>query len=160
MSAGAIVEVAAACIWLGTYLFTNFVVSPGLSNAVANPAQRTAIRSVIGRRYGALAVPLLGGWLVAILAQGMSAWTVTRAVVLVLLLIAVGLHGYLLGGRLQALAREQLEADAAASREHRNRPPVAARQEALRQASARLTVVSLLLSAALALAALLQVARA
>lgn len=112
MTAAAIVEVAAACVWLGTYLFTNFVVSPGLSTAVADPAERTAIRSVIGRRYGALAAPLLAVWLAAILVQGMSAWTVARALTLVLLAMAVGWHGYLLGGRMRALAREELQAEA------------------------------------------------
>lgn len=159
MRAGAIIEVAAACIWLGTYLFTNFVVSPGLSKAVVDPAERTAVRSVIGRRYGVLAAPLLGVWLVAILVQSMSSWTVVRAVGLVLLLITVGWHGYLLGGRMQALARKQLDVNAEDTRDHTSQPPVAARMNALRRMSARLTVVSLLLSVALAMAALLQVAR-
>ena len=152
MSAGAIVEVAAACIWLGTYLFSNFVVSPGLSKAVPDPAQRTAIRSVIGRRYGALAGPLLALWLVAVLLQPMSAWTVTRAVLLGFLLIAVGWHGYLLGGRMQALAKAELEAGAEVSNGPESGEVMVARREGLRRASARLTVVSLVLSVALAAA--------
>lgn len=158
MSAGEIVEAAAACIWLGTYLFTNFVVSPALLRAVADPAKRTAIRSVIGRRYGALAAPLFGIWLVAILVQPMSAWMVTRALGLILLLVAAGWHGYVLGRRMQVLAKEQLETDPEKLGGNQIRHVFAARQERVRQMSARLTVVSLLLSVALAMAALLQVA--
>jgi hypothetical protein len=49
------------------------------------------------------------------------------AAVLILLLNAVGCHGDGLGGRMQALARGQLEAKAEETRGYRYHPPVAAR---------------------------------
>lgn len=153
-------ETGLAALWLGSYLFTNLVLSPALEKAVADGASRTAIRSVVGRRYGALAAPVLIAWLVAILAQPLDGGTVARAALLVLLLVAVGLHGYLLGGRMQALAKRQLAGAAGGAPEPGSRKDLEARQAGLRRASARLTVASLVLSLALALWAVALVARA
>ena len=102
-------------------------------------------RSAIGRRYGGLAGPLLLVWLVVLLLQGFEAWTLVRLALLVLLAGAVGVHGYLIGSRMQALAEREVAGEAAAARG----------RAALQRLSARVTPVSLALSLFLAVLALL-----
>ena len=153
-------EATLATVWLGSYLFTNAVVSPSLAGAVPDDATRTAIRSTIGRRYGALAAPLLLVWLVVILLQPPGAWNAVRAGLLVALLVAVGLHGYLLGGRMQALATKKLRHTAGSLQDPHQVADLDERRAGLRRASRRLTVVSLLLSLVLAGAAVVHLARA
>ena len=102
-------------------------------------------RSTIGRRYGKLAGPLLLVWLVVLLLQGLSPSTLVRLALLVLLAAAVGVHGYLIGSRMQALAEREVGGEAT----------VAQDRTTLRRLSARITPISLSASLLLAVLALL-----
>ncbi len=103
-----VLEGLIAGVWLGAHLFTTFVVSPALKSLPLTAAERIRTRSTIGRRYGKLAGPLLFIWLVVLLLQDTSAWTLARLALLVVLAVAVGMHGYLMGSRMQALAEREV----------------------------------------------------
>jgi uncharacterized membrane protein len=142
-----LLEVLFAGVWLGSYLFTTLVVSPGLGAAIADEGMRARVRSAVGRRYGMLSLPLLLAWLVVILLQGLNGWGVVRLVLLLLLIAAIFTHGYVFGSRMQRLA--ELEADADATllvKLHDNR-------QKLRRNSYYVTLAALTLSLLLALLA-------
>lgn len=139
-----VLEGLAAGVWLGAYLFTTLVVSPALKSLPLTNAERIRTRSAIGRRYGKLAGPLLLVWLVVLLLQGTSAWTLTRLALLAVLAVAVGAHGYLIGSRMQALAEREAVGEGT----------VAYDRTALQRLSARITPVSLIASLLLAVFAL------
>lgn len=140
-----VLEGPIAGTWLGSYLFTTFVVSPALKSLLFTDAERIRIRSTIGRRYGTLAGPLLLVWLVVILLQGFAVWTPARLALLALLAGAVGAHGYLVGSPMQALAEREVVGEAAVARD----------RAALQRLSARITPVSLVTSLLWAVFALL-----
>lgn len=131
--------------WLGAYLFTTLVVSPALKSLPLGDAERIRTRSAIGRRYGKLAGPLLLIWLVVLLLQGISAWTFTRLALLIVLAAVVGVHGYIVGSRMQALTEREVVGEATVED-----------RTALQHLSARITPVSLMASLLLAMLALLQ----
>jgi len=139
-----VLEGLIAGVWLGGYLFTTFVVSPALESLPLGDAERIRARSAIGRRYGKLAGPLLLVWLAVLLSQGFETWTLARLGLLIVLAAVVGLHGYLIGSRMQALA-ERKTAGAT----------VAQDLTTLRQLSARITPVALVVSLLLAVLTLL-----
>lgn len=140
-----VLERLIAGVWLGGYLFTTLVVSPALKSLPLGDAERIRTRSAIGRRYGKLAGPLLLVWLAVLLSQGFETWTLVRLVLLIVLAVAVGLHGYLIGTRMQALAElEVSEGD-----------PFTRDRTALQRLSARITPISLVASLLLAVLALL-----
>lgn len=141
-----VLEGLIAGVWLGAYLFTTFVVSPALKSLPFTAAERIRTRSTIGRRYGKLAGPLLLIWLVVLLLQNTSAWTLARLALLVVLAVAVGVHGYLIGSRMQALAEREVSEE---------ETTVAQDRTALQRLSARITPVSLVASLLLAVLALL-----
>lgn len=139
-------ETLIAGVWLGGYLFTTFIVSPALKSLMLGEAERVRVRSSIGRRYGKLAGPLLLAWLLALLLQGFSSWTLVRLGLLTLLIVAVGVHGYLIGGRMQRLAeREALEPEP--------RLKLSEERRRLQRLSARITPVALVASLLLAVTA-------
>jgi hypothetical protein len=140
-----VLEGLIAGVWLSAYLFTTLVVSPALSSLPLGDAERVRTRSTIGRRYGKLAGPLLLVWLVVLLLQGPSPSTLVRLALLVLLAAAVGVHGYLIGSRMQALAEREVGGEAT----------VAQDRTTLRRLSARITPISLSASLLLAVLALL-----
>jgi len=149
MTVLSVLEGLIAGVWLGGYLFTTFIVSPALKSLVLDEAERVRVRSSIGRRYGKLAGPLLLVWLVVLALQGFSSWTLMRLGLLALLIVAVGVHGYLIGSRMQRLAEhEGLEYEPANSKATEER-------RKLQRLSARITPVSLLASLLLAVAALI-----
>ena len=131
-------------MWLGGYLFTTFVVSPALRSLPIHEAERVQTRSVVGRRYGRLAGPLLLVWLVVLLFQALTVWTLLRLALLLILAAAVGVHGYVIGSRLQRLAERELRGQA-----------VAGERTQLQRLSSRLTPVALITSLLLAIGALL-----
>lgn len=133
-------ETLLAGIWLGSYLFTTFIVSPGLNSLAISQAERVSIRSAFGRRYGLLSLPLLLIWFVLLFLQTMTGWVLVRLVLLVLLTVTVALHGYLFGSRLQRLAREEAAGSDAAARE----------RSQLQRLSGRITPLALILSVVLA----------
>lgn len=140
-----VLEGLIAGLWLGSYLFTHLVVSPALKSLPLSDAERISIRSVVGRRYGRLAGPLLLVWLLVLLLQGFETLTLVRLGLLILLTVAVGVHGYYVGSRMQALAdREMLEQGS-----------VTKERAALQRLSARITPISLVVSALLAILTLL-----
>lgn len=140
-----VLEGLVAGVWLGAYLFTTFVVSPALKSLPLSDAERIRTRSTIGKRYGKLAGPLLFVWLVVLLLQGFELWTLARLALLVVLTGAVGVHGYLIGSRMQALAEREVIGEATVARD----------RTALQRLSARITPVSLVASLLLAVLALL-----
>lgn len=133
-------EVLLAGIWLGSYLFTTFIVSPGLKGLPISQAERVSIRSAFGRRYGRLSLPLLLVWFVLLFLQDLNGWVLARLVLLVLLTITVALHGYLFGSRLQRLAREEAAGSETAAHE----------RSRLQRLSGRITPLSLGFSVLLA----------
>ena len=135
-----------AGMWLGAYLFTTFIVSPALKSLPFTDAERIRVRATIGRRYGKLTGPLLLIWLALLLRQGMSTWTLVRLVLLLVLAVTVGAHGYFIGSRMQALAeREGGEATVTVAQNH----------AALQRVSSRITPISLVTSLLLAMLTLL-----
>lgn len=138
-------EILLAGIWVGSYLFTTLIVSPGLASLPLEPARRVTIRSAIGRLYGRYAVLLLIVWLVLLLLQGLNGWVLARFVLLLALTGMIGLHGYVFGSRLQRLAAREAAGEAAAAFERTK----------LQRMSARVTPVSLVLSLLLGAATLL-----
>jgi hypothetical protein len=141
-----VLEGLIAGTWLGAYLFTTLVVSPALSSLPLSDAERIRTRSAIGRRYGKLAGPLLLVWLVVLLLQGFEPWTLVRLSLLSGLAGVVGVHGYLIGSRMQALADREVIGDATVARD----------LTVLQRLSARITRVSLVASLLLAVLALLR----
>lgn len=138
-------EILLAGIWVGSYLFTTLIVSPGLASLPLEPANRVTIRSAIGRLYGRYAVLLLLTWLVLLILQGLSGWILARFMLLIALTCMIGLHGYVYGSRLQLLAAREAAGEVTAALERTK----------LQQISARVTPVSLVLSLLLGAATLL-----
>ncbi|HEX7021365.1 MAG TPA: DUF4149 domain-containing protein [Trueperaceae bacterium] len=141
-----LIESLIAGLWLGSYLFTHTVVSPALASLPFSDAERVRLRSVIGRRYGSLAGPLLLTWLAVLLLQGLEPWTLLRLGLIVILALAVITHGYYVGRRMQALAEQEIVEE---------RPATATSRAALQRLSARITPVSLVVSLLLAVLTLL-----
>lgn len=140
-----VLEGLIAGVWLGAYLFTTFVVSPALKSLPVSEAERIRTRSTIGRRYGKLAGPLLLAWFVVLLLQGFEPGTLVRLSLLAGLAGAVGVHGYLIGSRMQALAEREVIGETTVTRD----------RTTLQRLSARITPVSLVASLLLAVLALL-----
>lgn len=138
-------EILLAGIWVGSYLFTTLIVSPGLASLPLEQAKRVTIRSTIGRLYGRYAVLLLVIWLVLLILQGLSGWTLVRFVLLLALTGLIGLHGYVFGSRMQLVAAREVAGEATAALE----------RVRLQRLSARVTPVSLALSLLLGAATLL-----
>lgn len=132
-----------AGVWLGAYLFTTFIVSPALKSLPVTEAERIRVRSTLGRRYGKLAGPLLLVWLVVLLLQGFSTWTLVRLTLLLVLTVTVGAHGYFIGSRMQALAEREVGEAAGKTTFAQNRA-------ALQRFSSRITSISLVTSLLLA----------
>lgn len=140
-----LLEVLIAGVWLGAYLFTTLVVSPALKFLPLSDAERIRTRSAIGRRYGRLAGPLLLIWLLVLVLQGFGAWMLVRSGLLVVLAVAVGAHGYIVGSRMNALAEREVGGEGVVARD----------RAALQRLSAHITPVSLVASLLLAVFALL-----
>ena len=136
-----------AGVWLGAYLFTTFIVSPALKSLPFTDAERIRVRSTIGRRYGELAGPLLLVWLALLLLQGFSTWTLVRLVLLLVLTVTVGAHGYFIGSRMQAPAEREVGAAA-------GKITIQTRA-ALQRFSSRITPIALVTSLLLAVLTLL-----
>lgn len=150
MTLFAALEAFLACVWLGGYLFTHFVVTPALASLNVTGAERVRLRSVIGRRYGRLAAPYVAVWLGVVgahgIAAGFDAGLLIRLALIVVLALVAGVHGAVLGRRLQALA----EREAGGGGSH-----VVRAREAVQRRSARLTPVSLAASGLVAVWSLL-----
>jgi uncharacterized membrane protein len=129
-------EILLAGIWVGSYLFTTLIVTPGLRSLPLGEARRVTIRSAIGRRYGRLAGLLVLAWILLLLLQGLSGWVLVRFVLLLILAGIVSLHAYIYGSRLQRLA----------AREHAGEAAAATERARLQRLSARVTPLSLVLS--------------
>lgn len=98
--------------WLGCLVFTTLVVSPALKGLEWPEPTRVLVRSRIGRQFRRLANPLLVLLTVAVVLAGItsrpSGWSLARyvaqLVLLLLLGVLAGVHGFFLGTRLQRLA--------------------------------------------------------
>lgn len=106
--------------WVGCLVFTTFVVSPALEGPEWPEPTRVLVRSQIGRRFRRLANPLLVLLAIGVVLAGItsppSGWLlagfVAQLVLLLLLGVLAGAHGFFLGTRLQRLAAaEQSGAD-------------------------------------------------
>ncbi len=82
--------------------------------------------------------PLLLVWL-ALLLQGFSTWTLVRLLLLLVLTVTVGAHGYLIGSRQPALAEREVGEAAGKTTTIQNRA-------ALQRFSSRITPISLVTS--------------
>lgn len=110
-----IIHLLAAGIWLGGLVFTTVVVSPAFKAMSWTPAERTAVRSAVGRQYSKVAnVNLLILLFAAIADAAFHQWTtianIEIALVVIVCILAL-LHGAVFAPRLAAAAREQRHDD-------------------------------------------------
>jgi len=112
-----IIHVLAAGIWLGGLVFTTTVVSPAFKSMSWTPAERTAVRSAVGRQYSKVANLNLLILLIAAFADAaFHGWITVSAVDIVLVIVVcvlAVLHGAVFAPRLAAAAKEQRHDDRA-----------------------------------------------
>jgi uncharacterized membrane protein len=110
-----IIHVLAAGIWLGGLVFTTAVVSPAFKSMSWTPAERTAVRSAVGRQYSKVAnLNLLILLIAAILDTFFRHWSAVSVIEIVLVIIVcilAVLHGAVFAPRLAAAAKEQRHDD-------------------------------------------------
>ena len=138
--------------WLGTVVFTAFVVSPAFEKMKWDEPERVLVRSKIGRRYakvGGANLALLAVF--AVLDGATGGFDLILYAELVLLVAVIGLvavHGAYFGKRLAALAAEERKAanpETAAE--------LAGRRRSLQRLSLRVSRLDLVLSAVVAVLA-------
>jgi uncharacterized membrane protein len=140
-------HVLLAGVWLGSVVFTTFVVSPALEAMKWSEPERVAARSVIGRQFarvGAANLVLL--LLFAVLdgfSRGFGPLLYVEYALLVLVFGFVAVHGAYFGRRLVDLA----EAEKRAGSDGEARA-LAERRRALQRLSLRVSHLNLLISAA------------
>ncbi|HET7270360.1 MAG TPA: DUF4149 domain-containing protein [Rubrobacter sp.] len=142
-----LVHVVLAGVWLGGLVFTTFVVSPALKAMKWSEAERVAVRSAIGRQYamvGSINLVLL--LLFAILDGAIGGFGPALYAEYALILLLFGLvaaHGAYFGRRLAKLAGAEREAGSEPAARH-----FAERRRSLQKISARVSLLSLLVSIA------------
>lgn len=148
-----VLHAALAGVWLGGLVFTTFVVSPALRRMKWSEAERVTVRSAIGRYYSRLATANLSLLLVFAALDGVlggfgaSLYAELALVVVVFALSAA--HGAYFGQRLRRLAEAELGAEGEEAH------ALARERRGLQGISARVSVLNLSLSAAVALLAVL-----
>lgn len=146
-------HVVLAGTWLGGVIFTTAVVSPALKAMKWTEAERILVRSVIGRRYAKVGGVNLALLLVFALLDGWSAGFgnafYAEYALLAVLFGLVAAHGAYFGRRLVGFAEAEKEAEkeAGAVRVHTKR------RRALQRVSKRVSLLDLLVSAAVAILA-------
>jgi len=140
-------HVVLAGTWLGGVVFTTAVVSPALKAIKWPEPQRVLVRSAIGKRYakvgGAnIALLLLFALLDGLAARFGAAFCAEYALLAVLFGL-VAAHGAYFGRRLVALAEAERSAESPEAAQE-----LADRRRALGRASFRVSLVDLLVSAA------------
>jgi uncharacterized membrane protein len=140
-------HVMLAGAWLGGVIFTTLVVSPALKAMKWTEPERVLVRSTIGKQYAKVGGANLVLLLLFALLDGLAAsFGVTFYAEYVLLAVVFGLvaaHGAYFGRRLANLAEAEKRAESPeAAREY------AKHRRALGRLSARVSLVDLLVSAA------------
>lgn len=139
--------------WFGGLVFTTFVVSPALKAMKWSEAERVTVRSAIGRYYSRLATANLSLLLVfAALDGALDGFGPVLYVELALVVVVFALsaaHGAYFGQRLRRLA----EAERGAGEEEVGF--LARERRGLQRISSRVSALNLLLSAAVAVLAVL-----
>ena len=140
-------HVLLAGVWLGSVVFTTFVVSPALKVMKWSEPERVAARSVIGRQFARVGiVNLVLLLLFAVLdgfSRGFGPLLYVEYALLVLVFGFVAVHGAYFGRRLVDLA----EAEKRAGSDGEARA-LAERRHALQRLSLRVSRLSLLISTA------------
>jgi len=140
-------HVLLAGVWLGSVVFTTFVVSPALKAMKWSEPERVATRSVIGRQFARVgAANLVLVLLFAVLdgfSGGFGPLFYVEYALLVLVFGLVAVHGAYFGRRLVDLA----EAEKRAGSDGEVRA-LAERRHALQRLSLRVSQLSLLISTA------------
>jgi len=140
-------HVLLAGVWLGSVVFTTFVVSPALKAMKWSEPERVATRSVIGRQFARVgAANLVLVLLFAVLdgfSGGFGPLFYVEYALLVLVFGLVAVHGAYFGRRLVDLA--EAEKHAGSDGEVR---ALAERRHALQRLSLRVSQLSLLISTA------------
>ncbi len=139
-----------AGIWLGCLVFTTFVVSPAFRRMPWSDVERVQVRSALGRQFMLIANPILLLLLGSLVGEALlrsSRLLLVKLTLLLPVILLAAIHGLLFGPRLEALAVAEggTEAGPALS--------LASRRGGLQRASAVLSGVNLVLSAALLLVA-------
>lgn len=141
-------HVVLAGVWLGGVVFTTLVVSPALKAMKWPESERVLVRSAIGKQYARVGSANLGLLLIFALLDGLAAgFGAAFYAGYVLLGVVFGLvaaHGAYFGRRLASLA----EAEKGAENPEAARA-LAERRRALGRLSARVSLVNLLVSAAI-----------
>lgn len=141
-------HVVLAGVWLGRVVFTTLVVSPALKAMKWPESERVLVRSAIGKQYARVGSANLGLLLIFALLDGLAAgFGAAFYAGYVLLGVVFGLvaaHGAYFGRRLASLA----EAEKGAENPEAARA-LAERRRALGRLSARVSLVNLLVSAAI-----------
>lgn len=104
-------HVVAAGVWLGGLFFTVAVVSPAFKRLEWTPAERTAVRSAVGRQYAKVARPnLLVLFIAALLdwlPSGLDVLAVAEVATIALVCLLSELHAHFFAPRLAQAARNQ-----------------------------------------------------
>ena len=112
-----IIHVLTAGIWLGGLVFTTVVISPAFKKMDWTPAERTAVRSAVGRQYVPVAnLNLLILLVAAIIDAAFHVWTAIALIeILLIIVVAIlaGMHGKVFAPKLATAAREQRHEDRA-----------------------------------------------
>jgi uncharacterized membrane protein len=140
-------HVLLAGVWLGSVVFTTFVVSPAMKAMKWGEPERVAARSAIGRRFARVgSANLVALLLFAVLdgfLRGFGPLLYVEYALLVLVFGFVAVHGAYFGRRLVDLA----EAEKRAGSDGEARA-LAERRRALQRLSLRVSHLNLLISAA------------
>lgn len=112
-----IIHVLAAGIWLGGLVFTTVVISPAFKKMDWAPAERTAVRSAVGRQYVPVAnLNMLILLVAAVIDTAFHAWSAVALIevfLVIVVAILAGMHGKVFAPKLAAAAQEQRHEDRA-----------------------------------------------
>jgi len=105
-----VLHILAAGIWLGGLVFTSTVVTPAFKRMEWTPAERMAVRSVVGRQYSKVARANLGALLalaIIVFALRGGAVALAETILVALSFLLAELHASYYAPRLAQAAREQ-----------------------------------------------------
>ncbi|AHY45854.1 protein of unknown function (DUF4149) [Rubrobacter radiotolerans] len=141
------VHVLLAGVWLGGLVFTTAVVSPALKAMKWSEAERVRVRAVIGGRYARVAVVNL--LLLALFAGldgafgGFGGWRYLEYALILSVFALASVHGAYFGRRMTRLAEVETVAGGVEASE------AAQKRRELQRVSLKLSVLALVLSAAI-----------
>ena len=141
------IHVLLAGAWLGSILFTTFVISPALKSMKWGEAQRVGVRAAIGRRYARIGSTNLAFLAISAVADGIlggfGALLYAECALILALFGLVAVHGAVFGRRLAGLAEDELGAQSAGEA-----ASFARRRRGLQELSVKVSWLNLVVSVA------------